>query len=212
MKVKFCGLKKQSEVEFASEMGCFAVGFVLVPGSRREVDLMQAKNLTKFAQSLDLTSVILVADADTGYVDKIIQSCEPDIIQFHGQESAEFCHQFDYPYWKAVPMLTVDNWLNYVAQYKSANHLLLDAYGGKQSGGSGQVFDWFRVPSKLRKKLILAGGLTVSNVAQAVSKTGIEFIDVSSGIEQTPGVKSQVLMQRFMHALTKNTKKYDPKI
>jgi len=202
MKVKFCGLKNKSEIEYAAELGCYAVGFVLVPGSRREVSLKQAKSLIQYAQSLDLVAVALVADAEQESVLQVIEYNQPDVIQFHGQESAAFCRQFNYSYWKAVPMLSTSHWLEYAAQYKDADYLLLDAYGGAQSGGSGQTFKWFKLPIELRQRLILAGGLSVSNVAQAIDHTEAQFIDVSSGIEQTPGVKSAVLMQQFMQSAT----------
>lgn len=205
MKVKFCGLKNKSEIHYAAELGCYAVGFVLVPGSRREINLAQAKELIQYAQNRDLMAVALVADADPKFVLQVIKHCRPDRIQFHGRESADFCQQFDFPYWKAVPMLSTNHWSDYLVQYKEADYLLLDAYGEGQSGGSGHSFKWFRFPSDARQRLILAGGLTAANVARAVQQTKAEFIDVSSGIEQTPGVKSQALMQKFMHALTENT-------
>ncbi len=202
MKVKFCGLKNKSEIKYAAHLGCTAVGFVLVPGSRREVNIQQAQSLIQYAQSLQLTAVALVADANREQVWQMIEHCQPDVIQFHGQESADFCQHFDHRYWKAVPMLSTQNWIRYAAQYKDAEYLLLDAYGEHQSGGSGQVFKWFSLPASLRHRLILAGGLSVENVSQAVQQTGAKFIDVSSGIEQTPGVKSQALMQQFMQAVT----------
>ncbi|KAA3650821.1 MAG: phosphoribosylanthranilate isomerase [Proteobacteria bacterium] len=203
MKVKFCGLKTHADIDFAAELGCYAVGFVLVPGSRREISIKQAMSLIQYAQSSGLIAVALLADADRDFVLQVIAHSQPDIIQFHGHESADFCQQFNYPYWKAIPMLATNNWLDYVCQYNQAQQLLLDAYGCGQSGGSGQVFKWFTLPVEYRQKLILAGGLTVANVAQAIKQTGAEFIDVSSGIEQTPGVKSPVLMQQFMQAIIK---------
>ncbi len=204
MKVKFCGLQKQQDVAFAASLQCEAVGFVMVPGSRRAVDMALARELTDFTRQFDLNSVILVANADTRTVDQIINRCQPDFIQFHGRETAAFCQQFGVPYWKAVPMLAVDDWQRYIEPYHLAQRFVLDTYGGNKSGGSGRAFNWFTFPAELKARLILAGGLTVSNVAEAVSITDAQFIDVSSGIEQVPGVKSQTLMQQFMQAVTNN--------
>lgn len=207
MQVKFCGLQNKLDVALAASLQCDAVGFVMVPDSRRAVGLELARELTQFTRQFDLTSVILVADADSYTVDQIVNQCQPDIIQFHGNESATFCQQFEVPYWKAVPMLTVQDWPRYIESYHLAQRFVLDTYGNGKSGGSGRSFSWFRFPPEYIPRLILAGGLTVDNLAEAVSVTGAEFIDVSSGIEKTPGVKSQTLMQQFMQAVNNNALK-----
>ena len=205
MKVKFCGIQAPRDVALAAALGCQAVGFVMVPGSRREVSLEQAQALTEHTRHFDLQSVILLADATADQTRQVITQCRPDILQFHGQESPAYCRQFNYPYWKAVPMLAVSDWRQYIASYEQAHGFVLDTYGGHQSGGSGQSFQWFRFPSDVRHQLILAGGLHANNVAEAVTVTGTEFIDVSSGIEATAGVKSHALMKQFMQAInTKN--------
>jgi len=201
MKVKYCGLQKCNDVTYAAKLGCDAVGFVMVPGSRREVTMQQAQILTEHTRQFDMVSVILLANATATRVSDVIRHCQPDIIQFHGQESPEFCQQFSYPYWKAVPMLTVNDWRQYIKPYEAAEHFVLDTYGGSHSGGSGQSFKWFKLPLEARNRLILAGGLNIQNVTRAVTETGAEFIDVSSGIEETAGVKSHTLMKQFMQTI-----------
>lgn len=201
MKVKYCGLQKCNDVTYAAKLGCDAVGFVMVPGSRREVTMQQAQILTEHTRQFDMVSVILLANATATRVSDVIRYCQPDIVQFHGQESPEFCQKFSYPYWKAVPMLTVNDWRHYIEAYEAAEHFVLDTYGGSHSGGSGQSFQWFKMPLESRNRLILAGGLNLQNVTRAVAETGAEFIDVSSGIEETAGVKSHTLMKQFMQTI-----------
>ncbi|MCX7554442.1 phosphoribosylanthranilate isomerase [Marinicella sp. S1101] len=198
IKVKFCGLKKHHELHWAAESGADAVGFVLVEKSPRYVDMELAKELIDAAKKMQLITVVLFADHPAEYVNKVIDSCYPDVLQFHGFETAGFCEQFKHRYWKAIPMLSTADYLSYFDQYPNAEAFLLDTFGKQQSGGSGHAFEWFQFPEQHKEKMILAGGLHENNVADAILSTGAEFIDISSGIEEMKGVKSANKMMSFM--------------
>ncbi len=201
IKVKFCGLKTLEDVHAAAAATADAVGFVFVEKSVRYITVDAAKPLMAAARQADMLTVALFADHDADYVQHIIAESAPDILQFHGHESAEFCEQFELPYWKAVPMLACTDYLAYMAQHPKAKAYLLDAFGPNQPGGSGEVFNWFEFPAAYESRLILAGGLQAENVHVALTATGAQFVDVSSGIESSPGVKSKDKMMAFIKSI-----------
>ncbi|MCI0749884.1 MAG: phosphoribosylanthranilate isomerase [Nevskiales bacterium] len=141
---------------------------------------------------------MLFRNASVDAVWRVLRALRPDVLQFHGEEAPEFCSGFGLPYWRAVPMKTtpdVDHWQR---RYASAEALLLDSHGEGESGGQGRTFDWRTVPVNVKTRLILAGGLTPENVAEAVRLVRPYAVDVSSGIESAPGVKDHGRMQRFI--------------
>jgi len=157
--------------------------------------------LIEKAKAAGLLTVALFADQDAEEVKSVLSQSQADIIQFHGNETETFCLQFGKPYWKAIPMLQNTDWKNYLKQYPSASALLLDAYDKTHSGGSGQSFSWFKFPVNEKSRWILAGGLSEQNIQQALEATHAEFVDVSSGIEQLAGVKSEEKMLAFVKQL-----------
>lgn len=201
MKVKFCGLRTADDVKRAAEYGCDAVGFVFVATSKRCVTIEQAEPLMALAKHLGLLTVALVANAEATEIKNIIRHCQPDVLQFHGFEEAEFCAQFKHRYWKAIPMLNGSQWQAIMKTHEHAELFLLDTYGDSQTGGSGKAFEWFRFPEQDCSQMILAGGLDAENMSLAIAKTGAEFIDISSGIEATPGVKSHAKMKQIMQLM-----------
>jgi phosphoribosylanthranilate isomerase len=195
IKIKYCGLMTPADVNQAIEAGVDAIGVVFVTKSPRYVEPEVAKRLISMAKEAGVLTVALFADQSSSEVIQIIDKCQPDILQFHGAESAEFCEQFNLKYWKAIPMLDMVDCLSYMDQFPTADAFLLDAYGTKQSGGSGKSFEWFKFPDACKEKMILAGGIDIENVELAISVTGAQYIDTSSGIEQARGVKSQIKMK-----------------
>ncbi len=198
IKVKYCGLKTLDDVESAAAAQVDAIGLVFVENSPRYISPEDAIDLAAAAKQADLLVVALFANHQAASVASVIQTIEPDVLQFHGNETAEFCEQFEHRYWKAIPMLETQNYRAYMAQYPKAEAFLLDAFGGQQSGGSGRSFEWFQFPEKLISKLILAGGIHAENVTAATAATGAQFIDTSSGIESAPGVKSKTKMMALV--------------
>lgn len=200
-KVKICGLRQPEEILLAAELGVDAVGFVLYPKSKRALTLAQALQLRPYIPD-SLKLVVLLVNPSVGEVRQVISQLSPDIIQFHGDESGEFCEQFQYPYWRAVrvgaPGLNSPQEIQaYLLQYPNAQRFLFDAYSVNY-GGAGIRFDVSIVDALALPvhQQIIAGGINIDNVGELVGK--YDFIDLSSGVEETPGVKSLVKMRQFM--------------
>jgi phosphoribosylanthranilate isomerase len=119
------------------------------------------------------------------------------LLQFHGRETNDFCTGFGLPFIKAVPM-TGEDPQAYVKAFPQAAGFLLDSNAPGQAGGSGQTFDWARAPKNLDRPLILAGGLNPENVAEAVRQLRPYAVDVSSGVETSPGLKDASRMTAFV--------------
>ncbi|TDR22494.1 phosphoribosylanthranilate isomerase [Marinicella litoralis] len=201
-KIKYCGLTTEDDVKHAIEAGVDAVGFVFVPSSPRRVSVEVATNLISMAKASGLTTVALFANQDADKVNLTIGQTKADVLQFHGEESAEYCEQFMLPYWKAIPMLSNASYTEYMASHPNAAAYLLDAFDTQQSGGSGKSFNWFEFPIDLKQKMILAGGLNEQNIAAALAATGSQYVDTSSGIESSPGVKSKAKMLSFANTIS----------
>lgn len=208
IKIKYCGLKTRDDVKAAHAANVTAVGFVFVEKSKRFIQPEHAKELMKLAQNYGLQTVALFADQDVKTVNHVIELTNPDILQFHGLESANYCQQFNKPYWKAVPMLSDIDYQEYIESHPDAVAFLLDAFGKQQLGGSGIQFEWFKFPESLKSQLILAGGINIHNIEQALDVTGAQYIDTSSGIEAAPGVKSKELMLLLAEKINSISKQY----
>ena len=196
-RIKFCGLTRAGDVRLAGELGVDALGFILVPGSRRALDLGQAESLR--AAVPPLTQVVaLFMDPDEAYVRAVLRALQPTLLQFHGREDAAFCEHFGLPYVKTLAMGEgVDAAEALAARYPSAVAFLLDGHKAGEQGGRGARFDWAALPA-LPKHWLLAGGLTPDNVFEAVRQTRPFGVDVSSGIEGAPGQKDGERMHRFV--------------
>lgn len=197
-RVKFCGFTRQQDIATAVELGADALGFVMWAGSKRAIDVSM---LTSLAASVPafVTRVGLFVNPTPDEV----KACLPwlDLLQFHGDESPEFCAQFGRAWIKALRMR--DDIDLYAAQqdYAGANALLLDAWRPGVPGGTGETFDWSRIPADLIKPVILAGGLGAENVGQAIATVAPYAVDVSGGIESSAGRKDAARMQSFMTAV-----------
>lgn len=194
-RIKFCGFTRSQDVEHAAMLGADALGFVMWPNSARGISLDTLKVLSARVPAF-ATRVGLFVNQPA----ELIEQCLPylDLIQFHGDETADFCQQFDRPWIKALRMRDAINLHHAAAEYAQAQALLLDAYRPGIPGGTGETFDWSRIPADLEKPVILAGGLTVENVTTAVRQVRPYAVDVSGGIEVSPGVKSAELIASFV--------------
>ena len=197
-RVKFCGITRAEDARSAIALGVDAIGLVFVPGSKRCVDLEQAREVMSAVSPL--VSVIgLFMDAATADVAAVLDALPLDALQFHGRESAEFCRQFKRPYVKALAMGDGVDVAHAASGYAGARGVLLDAHRSGEQGGSGLSFDWSLIPPALAERIILAGGLTPENVAAAITQVRPYAVDVSSGIESAPGIKCPRRMQLFMN-------------
>jgi phosphoribosylanthranilate isomerase len=181
----------------AQQSGADAIGLVIYEKSPRYVDIEQAANIRAVIGQSTLAIALLVNPSES-LVKQVISEVKPDYIQFHGDETAEFCHQFNVPFIRAVRMREGLDIEAEVAAYKAEGGFLFDAWNDDLYGGTGHSFDWSRLPDSADYKLILAGGLNPSNVAQAVSITNPYMVDVSGGVEASPGVKDPVKVKAFI--------------
>ncbi|WP_407274983.1 phosphoribosylanthranilate isomerase [Halothiobacillus sp. DCM-1] len=200
-RVKVCGLTRVEDVHAAIAAGVDAVGFVFVPASKRALMIETARPLFA-AVSPFVQTVALFLDAPREWVASVDQALAPDLLQFHGRETGEYCRQFSRPYIKALgaDVLEDDGLLSRtMADHATARGFLLDSHPSGELGGTGQAFDWRRWPQGLQTRpLILAGGLTAANVQPAIQTLAPYAVDVSSGVESSAGIKSAEKIQEFI--------------
>jgi len=123
------------------------------------------------------------------------------MLQFHGDETAEFCTGFDRPYIKAFKPSGGVDLIKSLSAHKDAAGWLLDAYDEKQVGGTGETFDWNLIPQGLVRPLVLSGGLSVDNIAQAIRRVRPYAVDVSSGVEVSKGIKDAAKIAAFVQGV-----------
>ena len=197
-RIKFCGLTREEDIDAAVAVGADALGFVLWPGSRRHVDESCLAALVERVPAF-VTRVGLFVDQSPELIMRV--SRHLDLLQFHGDETPTYCAGFERPWIKALRMRDGLDLHAAAAAYSGAQALLLDAYRPGVPGGTGETFDWSRIPASLAKPVILAGGLTPANVAQAITSVRPFAVDVSGGVEATPGCKDPELLMAFAAAV-----------
>lgn len=197
VKVKICGLTRMQDVQAAVAAGADALGFVFTPRSRRALQPEAALALVRQVPAF-VARVGLFMDQDEAEVRRVLERVPLNLLQFHGQEEAAFCSSFGLPYIKALAMGSAPSLARAEQAYADASGLLLDSHVAGQAGGTGQTFDWAEIPA-LDLPLILAGGLTPANVRQAVRRVRPWAVDVSSGVEDAPGVKNIESMKTFIN-------------
>lgn len=197
VRVKICGLTRNRDVLAAVKGGADALGFVFASRSKRVLDAGRASELVSNVPAF-VCRVGLFMDQDSKTVESVLRQVPLSLLQFHGSESAEFCRRFGLPYMKAVSMETDQAVRQAEDEYDDAAALLLDSHPTGGVGGTGKVFDWAMIPST-RMPLVLAGGLGPANVGQAVRQVRPWGVDVSSGVEDAPGIKNEKLMCEFIN-------------
>lgn len=197
-RVKICGITRPSDAVAASNAGADAIGLVFYPKSSRYLpDLPQAREIALVAGPL-MTVVGLFVDPEPYYIEEVVSKVPLNLIQFHGAETDSFCHQFHRPFIKAIRMKPGIDVVAEVAKYPSASGVLLDAYKEGVPGGTGSRFDWSVIPHELRKSIVLAGGLNPENVGDAVRTIAPYGVDVSGGVEDSPGIKNDNKIKAFV--------------
>lgn len=198
-RIKICGITRACDLSDAVAAGVDALGFVFYPPSPRFLAMEAAAELVRKVPPL-VTRVGLFVNADPVFVRSVMEAVPLELLQFHGEESAEYCEQFGKPYLKAARVRPDLDLLEFARAYPSAQGLLLDAWV-EGYGGAGQSFDWSLIPGELPLPMVLSGGLHVDNVGEAVSKIHPWAVDVSSGVEHAKGVKDAGKMAAFVAAV-----------
>ena len=199
-RIKCCGMTRIEDALLAAQLGADAIGVVFTARSRRRVSLEQARAICRALPPF-VSTVALFMDDDAGLVQEAIDVVQPDLLQFHGNERDDWCAQFGRRYLKAIAMGEGAAALSRLRDYPGAAGLLLDGHGFGEAGGSGKAFDWSLMPKDLAQPLMLAGGLTPANVAEAVRIARPWAVDVASGIESAPGIKDPQKMADFVRAV-----------
>lgn len=205
IKVKICGLRDPQHVAAAVAAGAGYLGFVFFEKSPRHVSLSQARDLA-VEVPIGIAKVALTVNADNAQLDAICDAVPLDMLQLHGSESvervAEVRKRYGLPVMKALGVADADDLPALDAYGLVADQLLIDAKppkGAALPGGNGLSFDWRLIANRRwMSPWMLAGGLTPDNVAEAVQLTGARQVDVSSGVETTPGVKDVDLITDFI--------------
>ena len=195
-RVKICGITRPEDGLVAAQAGADAIGLVFYAKSPRNVGLEPAANIVRALPPF-VTSVALFVNPQEDEVNAVLRHVRPDVLQFHGEESPEFCRSFNLPYLKAMRVRVETDLLQFAALYSDAQGLLLDAWSDAAHGGTGERFDWNLIP-ELPKPFILAGGLSPANVRLAVETVKPWAVDVSSGVEVSKGIKDAAQITAFM--------------
>ncbi len=199
-RIKFCGITRIEDAQHAALIGVDAIGLVFYDKSPRSVSVDQAKLIVDSLPAF-VTRVGLFVNADPTDVKKFAREVSLDLLQFHGDETAMECEQFDRPYIKAIRMSEECDLAELSMEYQNANGLLLDAYDKTMFGGTGKTFDWSMIPEQRTLPMILAGGLNPDNVGLAISEVRPYAVDVSGGIEVDKGIKDIEKMNAFMRGV-----------
>lgn len=197
VRVKICGLTRREDVMHAVAAGADALGFVFTPRSKRYVDNATAARLASAVPAF-VSRVGLFMDQAAAEVEEVLARVPLSLLQFHGNESAAYCEQFGRPWIKAVSVTDSESVRAAENAFAGAAALLLDSHPAGGAGGTGQVFDWALVPASTRP-LVLAGGLNPGNVREAVRIIKPWAVDVSSGVEDGPGIKNAAKVEKFIN-------------
>ena len=195
-RVKICGITRTQDARAAAEAGADAIGLVFYPPSPRYLSVERAVEI-RDALPPFLQTVALLVNADAAQVAQVIGRVHPAMLQFHGDETPEFCAQFGLPFVKACRVRPGVDALAYLQPYSRAAAWLVDSFV-PEYGGVGESFDWSLVPQQRSRPLILSGGLERGNVARAIRAVRPWGVDVSSGVESAKGLKDAAKMSAFI--------------
>jgi phosphoribosylanthranilate isomerase len=204
-RIKICGLKTPKTVDAVIDAGADAIGFNLYSPSVRSIDLQTLATLTKRVPAF-VSTVALFVNPTPEEVRAAVAAARIDLLQFHGNESPEFCEQFGKPFMKALAVDEGFDLLKSSQTYSNAAALLLDTPSAGH-GGSGKTFNWQLINNTANTagvsapRLVLSGGLTAANVADAIKAVHPFAVDVSSGVESSRGVKDVKLIYEFCAAV-----------
>lgn len=185
------------DLHAACDAGADALGFVFYEKSPRHLTITAAASLVRELPPF-VQSVGLFVNAEPAFIESVLRAVPLDLLQFHGDETPAECARSGRPYIKAVRVKQDTDLLKCAADFDAARGLLLDAFVPGVPGGTGERFDWGLIPANLPRPVILSGGLTPDNVAEAVRTVRPWGVDVSSGVEAAKGIKDAHKIARFI--------------
>ena len=200
--VKICGITRHEDAEAAVECGADALGFVFWPKSPRHVEMARAREIVASLRS-DVATVGVFVNQAVDDVNRIADEVELDLVQLHGDEGGDYVHSIERPVIKALPFIA-EAWKGpiAIADWLSKVRILFDVHDPVQRGGTGRTIDWTRAGEFANEiDFILAGGLTPENVDEAIARAHPYGIDVSSGVESSPGIKDHKRLKALFEAV-----------
>ena len=206
-RVKICGITRVEDAQAAVHAGADAIGLNFFQGSKRVITAAQARVITRALPPFVMT-VGLFVNADAQTVNTIADTAELDLLQFHGDESPEYCEAFGRPWIKALRVRPELDLEAAIDAYNRGRGILLDAWHRDAWGGTGNTFNWQLLDSLgTVSSIVLAGGLDPANVGEAIRQCKPWAVDVSSGVESAPGIKSSQLIAQFIAAVNEADEK-----
>ena len=198
-RIKICGLTRVEDTRLACDLGADAIGLNFYPGSKLFLSTERALPI-RAAMPAFVSAVGLFVNAGRGEVEAVLEALHLDCLQFHGDESPEFCRSFSMPYMKVIRVREGLDIKAEISKYSDSSAILLDSFDKNVFGGTGLRFDWEvarRCVQDGDAKIVLAGGLMADNVATAIEQVRPYAVDVSSGVESAPGVKCAQRLTAF---------------
>ena len=199
-RIKICGITSAEDACTVVRAGADAIGLNFFAGSKRRVSIEQAREIAAVVPPL-VEIVALFVDEPVTSIERILSEVPINLMQFHGQESAEFCQQFCRPWIKSIRVRPGLDLAQLCREYRLARGILLDSWQDGVHGGTGSTFDWRLAQGGLPLPLILAGGLHAGNVGAAIRTLQPAAVDLCSGVERAPGIKDAVKTRQFVAAV-----------
>lgn len=196
-RIKVCGITREPDAMSAAQHGADAIGFIFWRSSARHIEPERAGPIAAALPAL-VTAVGVFVNPTLEEVGAVLECMPASTLQFHGEESPEFCSQFKRPYIKAARMRPGLDLVEYFAPYAGASAWLIDAFDERTYGGTGAPFDWNLLPVGLARPWILSGGLAADSVTAAVRRLRPWGVDVSSGVESAKGIKDAGKIAAFI--------------
>ena len=196
-RIKICGFTNADNAREAAFAGVDAIGLVFYEKSPRNVDINSAREIVAALPPF-VNRVGLFVNANPSFIDEVLCEVPLDTLQFHGDEEAIDCTQYQMPFIKSVRVSLDTNVAQIADDFSQASGLLLDSYNSHTYGGTGEVFDWSLACVEIELPIILAGGLNSDNVAEAIKQVRPYAVDASSGVESEPGVKDVDKIRAFI--------------
>ena len=210
-RTKICGITRVQDIQSVVQAGADAIGFVFFPPSPRSVNKEQAQLLIQYVPAY-VQTVGLFVNASLSEIQDILNDVPLDILQFHGDETADQCKEIAQAvgrrWYKAIQVKPDLDLIKIIKNYQQAgaSAVLLDAWHPELKGGTGHHFNWMQFPT-MDIPLILAGGLKPENIEDAIQTTRAYAVDVSGGVESAKGIKDQQLIERFMQGVLRGSAK-----
>ena len=203
MRIKICGITTLADAQYCEQLGAHAVGFIFYSASKRFVSPdMVARISRRLGPFIQRVGVFVNAPVDE--VNQTADMCGLNMVQLHGDESPEYTKNIAVPVIKGFRVR--ENFNYHVINEFNHCFLLLDAWSDTEMGGTGQAFDWQKIPANIRSRIILAGGVSEHNIEQINRDIHPAAVDLSSSVESSPGIKDHRKLERFF------AKAHDPEL